>query len=229
MNLTEFLKNREERKSNEPVLREICRSCFQPGFSCFCAFVRPFAPNVEFVILTHPIEVKHRRIATGRMSHLILENSHWFMGHDYSEDEALNALLADPGRHCVILYPGARSVNLSHLSPEERFDLFPEGKLPTVIVIDGTWATARKMMRLSRNLHGLPRVGFTPTKPSDFRVRQQPSEECYSTIEAIHYTLELLGDGGREHDHLLYVFDRMVNRQLELAHSSDAIARPFKP
>lgn len=112
-----------------------------------------------------------------------------------------------------------------------------------VIVIDGTWATARKMMRLSVNINRLPRVCFTPPTPSNFRIRKQPKVECYSTIEAIHHTIELMGGCGggiapmasdgdawaaRAHDILLDVFDQMINRQIELAHCGKPDRRTLK-
>src|SRR5690349_10530222 len=105
--------------------RERCRHCLQPDFSCYCSWLEPFSSPVEMIILTHPIEVK-RRIATGRMAHLTLRNSRLIMGHDYSRNSALNEILADPGRHCVMLYPGRLSRNLSAMGPAERFDLVPE-------------------------------------------------------------------------------------------------------
>ena len=118
--------------------------------------------------------------------------------------------------------PGPRSVDISGGG-----DVFPRSeKKLTVFVIDGTWATARKMVRLSTNLHALPRICFTPPAPSNFRVRKQPKAECYSTIEAIHHTIELLGESRgfpvaeRGHDHLLRVFDWMVTRQLEFIEAS---------
>jgi DTW domain-containing protein len=226
MNLAEFLKRRQEREADRPLLREICRRCLQPGFSCYCAWLKPIDTRIHFVILIHPIEV-HRRIATGRMAHLSLPNSRLIMGHDFTHNEELAGVLADPKRQCMMLYPGRWAVNFSNMTPAERFDYFTPQKIPTVIVIDGTWATARKMVRLSQPLHAIPRVCFTPSSPSNFRVRQQPRAECYSTIEAIHYTLELMGEGERSHDGLLEIFDRMVNRQLELAHS--VFDRTLKP
>lgn len=228
MTLNEFLKIREERKANAPVLRQICRACLQPDYTCYCPWITPLETRIHFVILIHPIEA-HRRIATGRMAHLTLKNSRLIKGQDYTENEELNSVLSDPSRQCAILYPGKLSANFTTMSHEERFDYFDEDKIPTLIVIDGTWATARKMVRLSQNLHHLPRVCFTPSEPSNFRVRKQPRPECYSTIEAIHHTLELMGDGGRAHDALTFVFEKMVNRQLELAHCSDAKALSFKP
>lgn len=221
MNIALYREKRAREALQEPRRRLLCQRCLQPDFSCYCHLVRPFDPGIEFVILIHPIEV-HRRIATGRMAHLCLKRSHLVMGEDYSNNPTVNAIVEDPNRHCVILYPGGE--NLSQKPPEER--RAPENL--TVFVIDGTWGTARKMIRLSQNLARLPRICFTPTTPSRFRVRKQPRPECYSTIEAIHATIGLMKPG-QDHDHLLYVFDRMVDRQIELAHGLDAKSRPFNP
>lgn len=217
MNIESYLRRREQARAAEPVYRSLCDGCRQPDFSCYCAQLKPFDPGVEIIILIHPIEVKRRRIATGRMAHLSLTRSHLIMGIDFTRDERLNALLARPDTHSVMLYPGPRSLNLTHASVEARARLAPDGKRLVLIVMDGTWGTANAMAR-SQNLRELPRVCFTPTEPSNFRVRRQPRRECVSTIEAIHHTLGLLGTT-KEQANLLHAFDWMVNRQLELAHT----------
>lgn len=201
-----------------PRFRLRCTSCLQPEFSCFCSWLRPFDPGIDFVILIHPIEVKRRRITSGRMAHLSLRGSHLIMGQVYTHDVRVNSLLNDPSRHCVLLYPGRQSANLSNMPIEARAELRPPGKRLTVFVVDGTWSTAKKTVNQSLNLHSLPRICFTPPGPSAFRVRKQPRAECYSTIEAIHHTIELLvSTTGRPHDALLYTFGQMVERQIELA------------
>lgn len=164
------------------------------------------------------------------MSHLSLIDSQLIPGQDYSHNQRVNALIDDPMNECVILYPGPQSINLSPLSKTARRELIPHPPRRLVIfVIDGTWATARKMMRLSRNLGQLPRLSFTPDRPSNFRVRKQPKPECYSTIEAIYHLLELLqpdhqpsSDQPRPHQGLLRVFDFMVERQLQFIRESQA-------
>jgi len=109
---------------------------------------------------------------------------------------------------------------------EERSALFPKNKKLTIFVIDGTWLTAKKMIKHSHNINQLPRIAFTPVRPSTFRVRKQPHENCLSTIEAIHHTIELLGPtqgfdvNSRKHDHLLDAFDSMVELQLEFIRQS---------
>jgi DTW domain-containing protein YfiP len=161
-----------------------------------------------------------RKIATGRMAHLILENSLLLKGHDYSENLIVNELISNQKNQCVVLFPGENSVNLSKFSNEEKESYFKEDKNLVIFLVDGTWTTAKQTMRVSENLKDLPRISFDPSHLSNFRVRKQPKGECLSTIEAIHQTIELLGErksfslGNRPHDNLLHVFNYMVENQL---------------
>ena len=226
MDLKEYQAKRSRLLEHQPAYRTLCTTCIQPEFGCYCAQVQAFDSKINFVVLIHPIEAK-RRIATGRMAHLTLKGSHLIEGQDYSQNQAVTDLINDTEYHSVILYPGHQSQNVTPMTAEEKTALFPSNKKLRVFVIDGTWATARKMVRLSENLKALPRISFTPTKPSNFRVRKQPGAECYSTIEAIHHTIELLGESqgfdiqSGEHESLLNVFDYMVERQLEFIRESN--------
>jgi DTW domain-containing protein YfiP len=226
LNLQNFLEQRQKLQAEAPKFRELCYECIQPIFSCYCQYIQKFDSKIEFIILIHPIEMK-RRIATGRMSYLTLENSQLIMGQDYTHNTQLNQILSDPQRHCVMLYPGTHSKNLSNMSCSEKSSLVPSEKKLTVLVIDGTWNTARKTVHLSKNLKVLPRISFSTQRVSQFRVRKQPHSFCFSTIEAIHYTIELLGEtqgfdiATRTHDRLLYVFDKMVEMQLHFIKTSE--------
>jgi DTW domain-containing protein YfiP len=214
-----YLDARLKLEQNAPKVREYCRQCVRPEKSCYCHQIKPLDAKVQFVILIHPIE-QRRRIATGRMAHLCLKDSLLIPGYDYTDNAQVNALIDDPENFPVILFPGMEAANLSVLDSKARAQFFPKDKKLVIFVIDGTWSTARTTMRVSHNLKNLTRVCFSPTKPSHFRVRQQPAPECYSTIEAIHHTIELMGDhfgfdlASREHDSLLKTFDWMVETQL---------------
>src|SRR4051794_23846260 len=115
MNLATFMDRRAAAAENAPLFRVRCHRCLQPDFSCYCQWLEPFDPQIHFAILMHPIE-QRRRIATGRMSHLSLPNSRLIVGHRLTENAELNALLADPAHHCVMLYPGRKSQNLTPMS-----------------------------------------------------------------------------------------------------------------
>lgn len=219
MDVIAYLKRKQELKELEPQYRNLCLSCRQPDFSCYCPQIQKFDPKIRFVILIHPIEDR-RRIATGRMSHLCLEGSQLIKGQDFTHNKEVNKIIADSSLQKMILYPGRRSTNLSQLSNEGKLELFDRNKELVLFVIDGTWNTARKTMHLSKNLQSLPQICFTPSRPSTFRVRKQPNAMCFSTIEAIHQTIELCADqygydiSTHQHQALLDVFDHMVERQL---------------
>lgn len=198
--------------------RAFCWGCRQPSLACYCANLRPFDPGIEFVILIHKIESR-RRIATGRMSHLILERSRLIEGDQFDDHPVVNELIERDDVHPVVLYPGQNSIDLSKATDQELARMTPPERRLLVFVIDGTWATARRTMRLSTRLQKQPRICFSPRRISQFKVRRQPADHCLSTLEAIHETIELLGKSqgfdtdGRRHDHLLDVFSSMVERQ----------------
>ena len=126
-------------------MRLRCVRCLQPDFSCFCELIKPFDPGIRFVILIHPIEIA-RRIATGRMAHLILQDSLLISGHNFSQNKAVNQVLEDSKGQCALLYPGAGARNLTLMSRSECDELFPKDKKLTLFVVDGTWHTAKKMI-----------------------------------------------------------------------------------
>ena len=202
--------------------RDWCARCRRPSLTCFCAFIEPFESLPCFVILSQPRETKHR-LGTGRMAHLGLSNSQWFEGVDFSYHPQVNWLTADPVNAPMLLYPGRDAVNVSHINPIERRGLIAGPRTPVVFVLDGTWKSVRKMLRLSDNLRRLPRICFQPPAPSVYGFRREPRPECYSTIEAIHQVIELFDDPGidgkppRRHDRLLDPFHFMVATQLSYA------------
>ncbi len=81
----------------------------------------------------------------------------------------------------AVLFPGEGAMTLeqARASPPE-----------TLIVVDGTWPLAKKVVKNNPVLAGLPRIGFTPRRPSNYRIRAEPAEHCVSTIEAV---VEVLG------------------------------------
>ena len=114
MNIQEYHLKRATLLQTAPKYRTLCTTCIQPQFCCYCSQVQAFDSKINFVVLIHPIEVK-RRIATGRMSHLTLKNSHLIQGQDYTLNSDVNHLIDDPDYYSVILYPVSLSKNVSLL------------------------------------------------------------------------------------------------------------------
>jgi len=147
------------------------------------------------------------------MAHLSLKNSLLIAGTEFDQSEKVNRLIADPANHCVVLYPGIHSKNISLAASTDLVEWFPQDKKLVIFVIDGTWPCAKRMILRSPNLLALPQICFTPNRQSEYQFRHQPHEHCLSTIEAVHHMIGIL-DPSPECDSLMDLFRKMVRRQV---------------
>lgn len=182
--------------------------------------------DAQFVILIHPREVKKKN-GTGRMLHLCIKDSLLKEGIDFSKDDEINDLIADPGNFCCVLYPGKASKVLNGLPERDIKELFPN-KRPVIFMIDASWSLARKIMKLSGNLNSLPRFALKPEKRSRYRIRVQPDKQCLSSIEAARDLIDIL-EASRvikvlphgAQSIMMDLFDDMVEDQIGHAMSSE--------
>lgn len=208
-----------------PKPRGTCLKCYRPLSHCLCPKIRPFQTRARFVILMHPKEARKIRNGTGRLAHLALKNSEIITGIDFSTNPRVQALLEEKRYIPFVLYPGRTSKDITEFSQEE---LAGAGRQPLVFVIDGTWKAAKKMMKLSRNLHQLPRIAVHSGTPSRFVIKHQPNEQCLSTAEAVNFLLADLEKKGVEklensHLTLMDTLEEMVKIQLSfIKNASDS-------
>jgi len=182
--------------------RERCLRCRRPQKACYCRHLRPVESPVRTCFLQHPREAR-TAIGTARMAHLSLPNSELHEGLSFVDHPRVRELAAAEGT--ALLFPGEGAVD-----PATLRDRPPR----TVIVVDGTWPQARKVIRLNPFLTSLPRLAFTPTRPSNYRIRAEPSEACVSTIEAVVHLLGALEGAPARYLPILGAFDEMIDLQL---------------
>lgn len=195
----------------------LCLTCRRRIRTCVCEHLKPFETTTRYIILMHPMEHKKEKVGTGRFTHLILKNSKIFVGIDFDENEAFQSVLNDSDFETYLLYPGDEAVEI-----ENGFDEKKPTKPLQIIVIDGTWPCAKKMMKLTTSLHGIPRLSFTPGKTSEFKIKHQPLEGCLSTVESIYQVIRGLNEAGvedtlRKEENLMEVFRKTVDQQIECA------------
>jgi len=202
----------------------MCYRCFWPKALCWCSSITPMPTRTRFAFLMHPKEFKQEKAGTGRLTHLCLPNSKIHMGAEFETHEEVQALLRDPRYYPMLVYPGPDAVNLSHSQPATaliRETLARGDRTLLLLLLDATWASARKMLRLSPSLQRLPRLMFTPTAPSRYVIKQQPQEGCLSTLECTHELLLALERAGldtyAQPDQLLALFQRMQDFQIRCA------------
>ncbi len=185
-----------------PQPRVCCDRCWRPLAVCVCARITVLPSRTRILLLQHARE-RRVGIGTARMAHLALPSSTLRVGVDFSADPAVRAALADPVPPYVLFPgPGARPI-----------DQLPGDRPITLVVLDGTWSQARKLLRLNPALAALPRVAFRPRQLSGYLIRRQPADFCLSTIEALAEVLAHLEPDGDRFARLLDPFSAMVERQ----------------
>ena len=182
--------------------RACCGRCGRPTVVCVCSHITSLPTRTRVLLLQHPRE-QQVAIGTARLAHLALPSSTLRVGLDFAGDPVVAAALAGPAP-AYLLFPGAGALDVSEL---------PRGAPLTLVVLDGTWWQARKLLKLNPMLGALPRVAFTPRQLSDYRIRRQPAEHCVSTIEALAETLSALEPDAGPFARLLDPFRAMVARQ----------------
>jgi len=188
--------------------RPSCLSCLRPTAYCVCGLVEPFRAHCNLIVLQHPNE-RRKYYSTVRIVKQAITNSRVLSGVIFPDGVLAKAL---ENQRSYILFPGEDSVDCTDVVLDEN---------STVIVLDGTWSEAGKILRRNPILAELPRISFRATIESRYRIRKQPKAHCLSSLESIAHFLTLNADAqGRQamsrlYSTLLVGFDRMVEQQLK--------------
>ncbi|VFQ91803.1 unnamed protein product [Cuscuta campestris] len=131
----------------------------------------------------------------------------------------------------VLLFPSEKSVGIEE-------GMMRRCEVKNLIVLDGTWAKAKRMYRENPWLELLPHVELVDMEEEEGRrqslygeVRLQPKEGCLSTIESIVWGLKAVGERDLEGlDGVLHVFASMVGDQRRCKEERlQALAMPSLP
>lgn len=178
--------------------RPQCPECQRPLSHCLCSLIPNLASRTQVLLLQHPSEAGHA-LNTARLVALGLNTAELRVGELFDD-------LPDDGVQNYLLFPGEEAVPLSSLA---------SGSAPIrLIVPDGTWRKARKLLHLNPGIAGLPRVALPEGLVSRYRVRKAPQPGALSTLEAVVVALNTLEGTGR-YDALLRPFEAMIDVQIE--------------
>jgi DTW domain-containing protein YfiP len=188
-----------------------CPLCRRPRYLCLCSRVPRVENRTAVLMLQHPRERFHP-FGTARLVEQSLgrvDVQVW--------SHPVNSGGTGPARFAhlrvpagaALLYPDPAAPDLSRVS---RATL-PAG----LVLLDGTWHHARRMLRDTPALQALPRVRLEPPAPGRYRIRREPARACLSTVEALVQALAILEPQTSGLEELLGVFDSMIEEQLELS------------
>ncbi|MCC6077125.1 tRNA-uridine aminocarboxypropyltransferase [Pseudomonas sp. GCM10022188] len=183
--------------------RARCPRCMRPLTHCLCPLIPHLESRTRVLILQHPDETGHA-LNTARLAALGLANAELRVGETFAE---LPAELA--GVEAWLLFPGETALGVERLAatdagvPVERW----------LIVPDGTWRKARRLLHCNPWLAQLPRLTLEEARPSRYRLRKAPGPGALSTLEAIVDCLNALEGEGR-FDALLRPFEALIDGQI---------------
>jgi len=178
--------------------RPQCPSCQRPLSHCLCSLFPSLASRTQVLILQHPSESGHA-LNTARLVARGLSTAELRVGELFGD-------LPDDGIRNYLLFPGEDDVPLASLAAS--------AEPVRLIVPDGTWRKARKLLHLNPGLASLPRVALPEGLVSRYRLRKAPMPGALSTLEAVVTALNTLEGEGR-FDALLRPFEALIEAQIE--------------
>lgn len=181
--------------------RPQCPRCLRPATRCLCSLIPSLDSRTRVLLLQHPSEVRHA-LNTARLAALGLVNAQLVVGEVF---ENLQALLHPPGYQARLLFPADEAQPLQAYTASDA---------PLLLVVpDGTWRKARKLLHLNPLLAALPRVTLATGAVSRYRLRKAPGPGALSTVEAIVQALQVL-EAPASFEPLLRPFEALIEGQI---------------
>lgn len=181
-----------------------CDRCHRPRLGCLCALIPDISSSTRLLVIQHPSE-RHHALNTARLLVAGLTNARLHVLETIEPGSAVFQQLDDPCFETCLLFPGPTAVTLSG-SPVLR----PR----QLVLLDGTWRKARKMLHMNPVLRALPQVALPSGYVSRYRLRKAPAADALSTIEAGVAALELI-EPGPDFKALLGPFDALIEAQIQ--------------
>ena len=189
-------------RSTKPFLarggfkRERCVACRLASSHCLCA-QRPVVPTRSGVCLLMAGVEAFKPSNTGWLVADMVPDTFAFGWARTQTDPALLALLGDPQWQAYVVFPGeyaapGRPVHTA-LLPDVPGEAEPTRR-PLFILLDGTWAEARKMFGRSPYLDALPVLSLNPDRMSDYKLRRSRRGDHFCTSEVAAMCLALAGE-----------------------------------
>ncbi len=169
--------------------RERCAGCRLVLSHCMCA-TRSSVPSRAGVCLLMADIEPLKPTNTGWLVADVVPDTFAFGWARTEVDPGLLALLADPQWATMVVFPG------EYAAPERVVETVepPAGRRPLFILLDATWAEARKMFRKSPYLDRFPVLSLRPEQVSSYILRRSRRDDHFCTSEVAALCLELAGD-----------------------------------
>jgi len=177
--------------------------------NCLCEHITRLDNSVHLLVIQHPAEENHPK-GTGKLTVKSLNRAQLMVTECLTEQQ-VEAFLRN--KHNVLLYPHTDDFEGTQVSVADVQS--HASNLPIqLIVLDGTWKKARKILYLNPVLASLPRLAMTAEWTSNYQIRKQKNAQSFSTIEAVGLALSQLEQDSVKYQPLFSLLEAL-NQQFE--------------
>lgn len=163
-----------------------CNKCGLPNINCICNVVPKIKTKAEIWILSTEKEF-YRPSNTARILKLVNpEATDIILWERTVNPDALIKNIESEIYDVYLVFPEDNEDILS-----EKFENRISDKTLAFVLLDGTWKEAKKILRKSDYLKGIPRISLEPNFKSEYNLRRGVEEGNLCTIEAAIEVLKL--------------------------------------
>ncbi len=175
-----------------------CKHCMLLPYLCICSIKQTVSSRSAFLLLMYDDEIL-KPSNTGRLIADLITDTHAYIWSRTKPNANMIALLADPQWYPIVIFPAEYAAQERVLPSESSITSILNDKRPLFILLDGTWAQAKKMFRKSPYLDQFPVLSFSPEKLSQYIVRKATKECQLATAEVASLVLDNLGEIDNAH------------------------------
>jgi DTW domain-containing protein len=186
-------------------VQQACPTCYMNRDFCICDAIPTLALRTRICLVIHVNEIK-KSSNTGRLALRALVNSEMRVRGETRATLDLSDLLS--GRYRTFLfYPSKDAVELNS-------ELIGEDSRPVQLIVpDGSWRQAGKMLYRHPELKNVPRVKLGTSGAPKYYLRAQHRPEGMATLQAIACGLGVI-EGQRVEAELMKLYDAKIERTL---------------
>ncbi|MFT6987852.1 MAG: DTW domain-containing protein YfiP [Psychromonas sp.] len=169
---------------------ERCIYCMLLPYLCICSLKKTVATNSAFLLLMYDDEIL-KPSNTGRLIADLIPDTYAFIWSRTQPDTQLLQLLQDSKWQPIVIFPE------EYTTPErimQNYQAPESSKRPLFILLDGSWAEAKKMFRKSPYLDNFPVLSFSPDTISRYLVRKASKDNQLATAEVAGRVLAFMGE-----------------------------------
>ncbi|WP_165741046.1 tRNA-uridine aminocarboxypropyltransferase [Pseudoalteromonas sp. Z1A6] len=186
------------------MARTLCNHCNFALNTCICSAITNINNKVKVIILQHPSEEKIAK-NTAKLLNLCLTDCQIIKGENNDDFSILKTL---PVSSTVLLYPNENAINLDDNAEQASIN-----NITHLIVVDGTWKKAYKILQLTPLLNQFKTVSFKQLPKNRYAIRKAPRADSLSTLEAVAHSLLLIEQ--LDPAPLYNVLDELIQKQTQ--------------